>query len=332
MLIIHDVLSTWGVFSIILLFPPLILLITILSWNSCKNSAEQVIFYARGQTVILVIELILLLGFSVLYIIYNSSAQSQFLNITQSSSIKEFVLINPSTGISVLIGILTIFGVYLYFFNVFGKTPYFSERSQIQETYSEIFWRAPLFILICAFIIIFLDFEITKNLNFINLALLLIGLINLFFTVPIAYSLKTHFFNSNLSGTSTLKQGDFNYKFLENFGKITYSESDSISSDCILILTLTWAVIAVFQNCNILLFLFTEYCLLVAHYWSSQLEIIPKKKTTIELIDTDCFGNYHRINDVYLLSSSSTDYVVVLKDNDEICRVMKKSIHKMIDQ
>jgi hypothetical protein len=331
--LIYILFTFWGVpLFIIILILSIIFFQIIIMWKACENTAEQVNFLSGSQSLIIFLELIGLTLVTFFNIIFSPTMQSQFLNLTSSLKIKDFIITDPTGGISVLIGIISIITVYLYFFTVFGKSKYFSERSQLQEKYFDIFWRAPFFILIGGSLILIAEVIITKTGNIFDGSLFLIGMINLGSSIPLAYKLKKYFYNTNLVDSEGLKLGDFDYKFLENFQKLKAPFLEKSTPDSILIMTILWAGLALFFNCNIFLLLFTEYCLLVAHFWSSQLSLIPQKKTTIELLDTDCFGNYHKINDVFILADSSKGYIIILDKENQTSSIMKNSIHRLIDQ
>jgi len=319
--------------SIFLLILSIIIIFVVFrSWEACKNTAEQVNFWSIVQSLFILLELIGLSLYAIFKFITNLSMQSQFLNITSSSNLKEFITTNPTGGISILVGIISIITVYLYFFTVLSKTKYFSEISEVQEKYNAIFWQLPVFLLLFGLIILIVTDIIYKIDNNFDIALFTIGVLNIIFTTPLAFNLKKYFYNLNLSDSDGLKQGDYDYKFLENFQKIKTFLAEEWTSDNILIMTIILAGLALFFNCNIFILLMTEFCLLVAHFWSSQLKLIPKKKTTIELMYKDSSGNYFKITDVFILSESSKGYFVVLDEHNQKSKIMKNTIHKLIDQ
>lgn len=253
--------ASFGIDSPILLILILIIILSIFyyiykPWKACENTAQKVNYFSLWLNRILLLELFALSGFTIFNLITNQSMRSQFLNVTSSSYLRDFITGNLTGAITFLIGIISIIAVYLYFFTVLGKTTYFSELSEVQVKYTEVFWRLSLFIFLGSLAILCL-LSITKTENIINGALFFTGLINLIFTIGIPYFLKQYFYNLNL---------------------------------------------------------------------------IPQKKTTIELIDTGSLGNFSKITDVFILSKSSKDYVLILDKNNQICKIMKTSIRKLIDQ
>jgi hypothetical protein len=302
------------------------------SWKACKNTAEQVNFLSGAQAIVIFIECMGLIVFTVYKLLTDILMQSEFLNFTSSSNLKNFITTNPTQGFSVLVGIFSIIIVYLYFFTVLRKTKYFSENSEVQEKYGSIFWSLPLFILFGGFIILCFQGLINHSQNYFDVALFCVGLINMVSTVPIAYYLKKYFFNLNLSDPNCLEKGKIDYEFIENFQKLGESFLEGLVSDLILIMTFIWVGLSLIFNCNIFLLLTTEYCLLIALFWSSQLQLIPQKKITIELVETNQLENHTEIKDVYILSESSKGYFLILDKNNQISKIMKDSIYKLIEQ
>jgi hypothetical protein len=316
-------------FIIVLLFA--LFLYIYWRWKRCQNAAQKVNFFSGWLSLILLLELIGLSFFILFNIIFNQSIQSQFQNFTSTSYIKNVIIGNPTAGISILIGIISITTLYLYFFSVLGKTKYFSERSEIQEKYSEPFWRIFVFVFFGGLAILFVISTITKTPNPLNWVFFMIGLLNLALTVGIPLILKQNFFNLDLIETTILKKGDYDYKFLEDFQKEKPPMFEELASDIILIMTFMWVGIALLFDCNIFLLLMLEYSLLIAYFWLRQLAIIPHKKTTIELIP-DKFGNFSKITDVFILFESSKGYLIVLDKNNMTSKIMKNSIYKLSEQ
>jgi hypothetical protein len=62
------------------------------------------------------------------------------------------------------------------------------------------------------------------------------------------------------------------------------------------------------------------------------LNLLPYKKTTIELKETDCFRNHKKINEVFILSDDSKDHIEILERNNKKSKIMKDAILRMIDE
>jgi hypothetical protein len=256
--------------------------------------------------------------------------------MTSSSNLIQFITAKPTDGVSVLIGIITITVAYLYLFSVLSQTKFFAKGTVEQEKYYAIFWGLPVILLIGGVIIYFVvmispTIPEVKNPIFNN-ALFWVGILNISITIPFVYYLKQNFYNVNLDDSNGLKKGDYNYKFLENFQQLESPVFETWSSDCVLIMTILWPLLALFFNCNLILLLMTEYCLLVAHIWASQLRLLPREKTNLELTSMDCNGKPTIISDVYLLSDSSDDYIIYLNENNQITKLMKSSLNKIVEQ
>jgi hypothetical protein len=274
-------------------------------------------------------EFLILLYFIWINLTTNEAMQSQFLQFSSTSKFLDFMIENPAGGISVLVGTLSIITVYLYFFTILGKTKYFSELTEVQEKYAHCFWRLSIISIFGGLVILIVISSITKTPNPLDGALFCAGFLNMIFLLMIPVILKNNFFNSNQSENKTLKKGNYFYKFLEDFQKETIPEN--WSSDIILVLTCLWVIIAVLFNCNIFLLLMVEFSLLVAHFWSSQITLLPHTKTTIELLP-DNLGNSTKITNVFILLESTKGYFVVLDEKNQTYWIMKNSIHKLIDK
>ena len=317
-----------------LIVPILVIFVIFLShrtFSVSRNTAEQVNFWSGVQSKVIFLELIGLSLFAAYTFVHNSSIQLQLLNMTSTSNLKEVVSANPTGSISVLIGIVSIITVYLYLFSILNKAKYFSEISETQDKYISVFWILPVFLFIGGLGVISILGALSKQTTF-DVVLFVIGFLNLIITLPIAIKLKKYFYNTNLTESSGLKLGDYDYKFLEHFRKLKAPALEELTSDCILILTFLWAGLALFFNCNIFLLLMMEFCLLVSHFWSSQLKLLPQRKITLELMEKDNLGNPLRITDVFILSESSKGYFVILDESNQKKRVMKNTIFQLIDQ
>jgi hypothetical protein len=297
-----------------------------------ENKARELNIISKRRRYIIYFELIVLSSFICYNIIRNPTTQSQFSNITSSSNLRDFVILS-NNGISIFIGVISMIIVYLYFFTNLNKAKYFSESSELQEKYADVFWSLFIIFMLGGFFILILMMPINQSTNSIVLNCLLFGtgFINLIFLVEIPRNLKKYFYNLNISEPDSLMKRTYNYKFLEDFQKEDIDYTRYIS-ESILIMTFLWAIIALFVDCNIFLLLMTEYSLLVSHFWWGQLQLLPQKKTTIELTDADGFGNYLKITDVFVLSESPKDYIVILDKNNQISRIMKNSIYKLTNQ
>jgi len=310
--------------------------LTIRSWLECQYSAEKLKFFSKHQSRLILIELGLISIISlILLFIDNSPIRSPILNITSSTNYSNVLTSNQLGNIPVFIGIITIVTIYLYFFSLLGKTKYFSERTEEQEKYSSIFFSLPFCLIVGGFILYFVDFSVvTPNFHriFFNSILLLLAGFNILITAPISNYLSNFFYCTKSSPLSSFGKPKYNYEFIDNFRKLGNILSEDLISENILIITILLFGFAFFFECSIFLLLLTEFCLLIAHFWSSQLRLIPRTKVTIELIDTDSYGNYIKIPDLFILSDSSNGYFVVLGKNNQLIRVMKNSINKLIDQ
>jgi preprotein translocase subunit YajC len=301
-------------------------------WQACDKNAQRLNFVSKKLAYIIYIELLGLSSFIIVYLLIDQPAQSQFLNITSSSNLRDFILLS-SNGISVFIGIISIIAVYFYFFTILKKTKYFSEISELQEKYTGFFWGTFAFILFGGIVIFGFLFITTKpgasqNLNILLFALAITNLLG-FYHIPVY--LKKYLYNSNLSEMGGLSKGCYDYKFFEDFQT---EDTDYIHwiSDCILFITLMLAGLSLFINCNIILLLMAEYSFLLAHYWWGQLQLIPHKKTTIELTDIDRFRNFLKITDVFILSETSKEYIEILNKDNQKSKIMKNSIRRLINQ
>ena len=303
-------------------------------WDEGKtNPAEKVNFFSKFQSLIIFYEIIGLLVFVLLSLITSESPiQSQYLTIKSSLNLREFILANPTESISVLIGSFSMIIVYLYLFNILGKTKYFLELSdsEVQEKYSAIFWILPFIFLFGGVLFLLIDVMIGKLSTF-DTVLFIIGFVNLLTTGFLASNLQDNFFKK-VSDSIGLKKGNFNYEFIAKYQETKESFFENFNSDSILIITFLLAGASFIFDFNLFILLMTEYFLLVAHFWSSQLQLLPQNKTTIELVDTDCFQNHLKITDVYVLSESPKGYLLILDKKNQITRIMKESIHKYFAQ
>jgi hypothetical protein len=306
---------------------------TIYKWFACKNTAEKIRLFSLIQSIFIILELIGLSTFIVFNLLDASLPNgSNYTNITSSSNFKDFILTDPTVGISVLIGSISIIIIYLYFFNVLRQTKYFSENSEVQKKYSSIFWSFIFFLFLGSIVVLTIDSKINAEREFFDSLLFFIGMVNLGITLPLAYNLKYNFFNSNIPDSKNLKIDSYDYKFIEDFRKLKEYPSENLIGDFILILTLLWAGLVLLINCNIFFLIVIEFSLLLALFWSSQLRLIPKKKTTIELKNKDNSGKNIIINDVFVLSESSKEYIVILDNTNQISHIMKDSIQRFFVQ
>jgi hypothetical protein len=298
------------------------------NWKTYSN-AKKVNVFSRKVSYVIFIELVVLSAYFLVSILTIPSIQSQFFNMTSSTNLRDFVLYT-NNGISVLIGIITIIIIFTYFFMVLNRTKYFSDVSDLQEKYSDIFWAGTFLVVLGGFIILILH-TIANKMETINILLFCIAFVNVIFVWPIPYYLKKYFYNLNLSEPDGIPRGSYSYKFLEDFQKENLEYTQQIS-DVILIMTFLCAGITLFSDGDLFLFLLAEYSLLLSHFWWAQLRLIPQKKSIIELNLTDGFGNFIRITDIFVLSKSSKDHVVILGRDNRIRRIMKSTIYQMVDE
>jgi prolipoprotein diacylglyceryltransferase len=130
--------------------PPLFLILTLLGLSIGyyyykktrkpeENKARELNLISKRRTYVIYFELIVLFSFICYNILTNPTIQSQFSNITSSSNLRDFVMFS-NNGISIFIGVISMIIVYLYFFTNLNKAKYFSDSSELQEKYAEVFW------------------------------------------------------------------------------------------------------------------------------------------------------------------------------------------------
>jgi len=239
-------------------------------------------------------------------------------------------------NLSVIISIISVASVYLYFFYVLRKTKYFSEISIEQEKYSAVFWGPLLFLVGVGAAILAMDFTAIQTSNSVpflpDFVLFFLGIFNLIITIPIPYFLKRYFYNFEKDNKAFPEDDLFVYEFIDNFRTLKVASSETLISDSILITTILLAGLGYVFNCNVLLLIFSEICLLLSHFWSSQLRLIPKMKITIELKEKDDLHQFIKIPDIFIITTSPNGYFVILDKNNTVMQIMKDSVHKIIYQ
>jgi hypothetical protein len=309
-----------------------LLVYSLIKWGACKNHAEKVNYLSGAQSIVITIEFFILVIIAFIELLINSPMRLQFFNYTSSTTVYNFILTNPPSGISVIVGVISIVIIYLYFFTVLQNTKYFSKRSEIQEKYGSIFWTLP-FIIICCGIGSLAVLKIANSpINYFDISLFIFTFVNFFSTLPIAYLLKRSFYNSNLdSPPETLNRGKYDYQFINDFKELKSSPLEDFTADFILIMTFILVSLSLFFECNIFVLLSAQFSLLVALFWLSQLRLIPQNKVSLELNDKNADGTYQIIEEIFILSESSDDYFIILSKNNQISKIMKNSVRIVVE-
>jgi len=323
--------------------------------------SQQLVIWIKVLAVILFVEFMGIFVYFMYIFEKNLLVIQSLINITYIQNLKSFIFSsNPVNTTSIyaglnsslpvtnysnisfenlsgIIGIVTVFIIYLYFYSVFSNTKYFAKGSEVQEKYADIFWTPMWSVLIASFIVFFIDGLLHSTSIIADLILIAFGFFNLGIAIPIPLILRKRFFNNrNNLEDNPLKKFDYSYDFIEKFGRFYQAKDNEetirIISDLILALTLAFVIFALIYNCNILSLLIVEYCLLCTHFWSSQLNLIPSTKITLILKECDSNGKHLEIKDLFILSDSSNDYLVIL-DKDSTCiEIMNDSIYQIIYQ
>jgi len=241
--------------------------------------------------------------------------------------------VSSSDNITAIIGIISVFIIFLYFFSVFGKTKYFAEGSEIQKKYASIFFTPGYSVLWCGIIALMIDGALKNFGNFWpDLFLFLFALFNLCVALPIPYIFRNNFYNEGIDKkTDKLDKYVYNYEFIEKFRHLPHTSFPQFTSDSILMFSIIVAIFAFISNSNILMLIFAEYCLLMVHFWSSQLDLMPLRKVTIEFKDqvTSKFGK--TIEHVFILDDSQ-EYLLVVQEDNSVREIMRDTVSQIIYQ
>ena len=307
-----------------------------------KNYAEKVYFFAKLQKWFIYFEL-LVLG-SLIYILLSGNSPIMFpiLNATSSANLKDLIFIfNPITGsivsfdnLSLVISVISILTIYLYFFRLLSKSKFYIEISGEQEKYLSIFWYPIIIYIIAGFLILEMDSRVSQSISnspfVFDVLLGLLIIYNFIITILIPFTLKNNFFNYDKSEKFP-KKDNYSYDFINSLSKLPV-EKVQVEEEVILSITIILAILVYFFNCNIILFIMAESSILMAFFWSRQLQLIPNRKMTIELKQVDFKNEHVKIENVFIISESSKGYYVVLNQNNQVTSIMKDSIHDIIFQ
>jgi len=249
-------------------------------------------------------------------------------NITDSIVTRSSIV--SSENITAIIGIVSVLIIFLYFFSTFGKTKYFAEGSEIQKKYASIFFTPAYSVLWFGIIALAIDGALK---NFENLGpelfLFCFGFVNLMLATPIPQILRGNFYNDGISRETTkLDRYIYNYAFIENFRQLPHTVYAEFISDSVLMFSIIVAIFALISNSNLLMLIFTEYCLLTIHFWASQLDHIPLRRVTIEFKDQNTSKT---IENAFILEDSQEYYLIVQEDNS-VKEIMKDTVSQIIYQ
>ncbi len=301
---------------------------------------QKVKSWAKYLSAFLFFEFCLFLSAISWYIVSKSADITPFYNTTSLLNLKDFIFSSPGPNgatisfenLSGLISVVSILIIFLYFFHVFSNTKFFAERTAIQEKYAAVFWIPIVIVLVGGIFIIFLD-EITHKPPYGDAFLLIFGIVNILLSSKIPIILRKYFFTNGVDfDTHQSVEKIFNYNFIDSYRRLPKSGFETFISDLILAFTLLLAFYSYISNCNIFMLILAEYCLLTIFFWIRQLSLIPTKRMTIELKETDTDGNHVPLVNLFIISDSSKGYFVVLDENSTLRQIMKDSIHQIIFQ
>lgn len=296
-----------------------------------KDKIDELNFFTHIALWGMIIEFLSILTFIVGLILFpNSTFSPMYLLYTSSQNFTNVFGTNP-TGV---IAIITSFIAYTYLFFILSRTKFFSENTETYEKYSGIFWNFPLISFSAVFIFFILDIpsQDAKRILF-NIFLMAVIIYNVIIVYKIPNILKENFYNYNAWKNSKFpKKEQFNYHFLESFKNFSFFDDLRSMPDIIFASTIMIAVLAFLFDCNLFLVITAELALLVTHFWLSQLLLIPRKKMTVELKETNSTHSNEKISDLFLITESSKGYFVFLNNDNKLIHVKYDSVYSMYSQ